>query len=108
MSERQSIEKINSVEEFDEMVSWQSSSYASNEYSMSEELMRTEEIPMLTSLYSPGSSLTNSSNILEHFDHSTTVLRHTHYKLFQKRFNKFVLSIEHMSIVSKIKLKYIS
>lgn len=108
MGERQSTEKIYGAGEFDEMVSWQSSPCASNEYSMSEELLRAEDMPMLTSLYSPGSSLTNSSNILEHFDHNATLLRHTHYKLFQKRFNKFVLSIEHMSITSKIKLKYIS
>lgn len=107
MNTHQSIERIEGCD----MISWQSSSYTSHysdNYSMNGELVNIENIPMLTSSYSPGSSITNSSNVLEHFDHSTYKTKHRHYKIFQKRFNKCVLSIEHMSAVSKIKLKYIS
>ncbi len=100
----------------EDMVSWESSSYKSDDsmryYSNSSNILlegwSKENIPMLTSSYSPGSSVTNSSNILNDNFERINYIRHKHYMLFQKRHNKCILNIEHMNIFDKIRLKYIS
>lgn len=71
-----------------------------------------EDIPMLSDGHSSGSSIANSSNILEESEnrhHSVSKkIKHNHYMLYQKRYNKLIFSIKYMKVMDKIKLKYIS
>ncbi len=84
----------------DDLISWETKSRLSD-------IMDSPNIPVLD-FNTPEDYYRIGDNYLEEFDMKAPKKKHRHYYLYQKRFNKIILDINHMSLFDKIKLKYIS
>lgn len=84
----------------EDLISWERESGFSN-------ILDSPNIPVLD-FNTPEDYYKIDNKYVEEFKTDFPKKKHKHYYLYQKRFNRIILDINHMSIFDKFKLKYIS
>lgn len=84
----------------DELISWERDSRMSS-------IIDSPTIPVLD-FNTPEDYYRIGDNYVDEFQIKIPKKKHRHYYIYQKRFNKVILDINHMSLFDKLKLRYIS